>query len=302
MFDSDQILGIKQLPRTLVVVGAGVIGVEYASIFSALDIEVTLVDSRPALLEFLDREIVDEFLHHLRDRGMNIRLGEKVHSIAPPEGGRVKVRLASGREVRAETVLVTAGRQGATATLGLEHAGIAADERGRLRVDEHFRTEVPHIYAAGDVIGFPSLASTSMEQGRHAACHAFGAPAAQSFSAYPFGIYAVPEMSVVGMTEVEAQAAGIGYETGTANFRETSRGQILGLREGLLKLMFRLDDRRLLGVHIVGEGATELVHIGQAVLAHGGTLDYFVDAVFNYPTLAETYKIAALDAYNRFPA
>ncbi|MGE0383921.1 MAG: Si-specific NAD(P)(+) transhydrogenase [Gammaproteobacteria bacterium] len=302
VLDSDSILNLKVLPRSMVVVGAGVIGVEYASIFNALDIEVTLVDSRTGLLDFLDREIVDELVHHLRDRGMNVRLGEKVQAIESDGTGPIRVRLGSGRQVRADIALVTAGRQGATADLGLDAAGLEVDERGRLTVDEHFRTAVPHIYAAGDVVGFPSLASTSMEQGRHAACHAFGAPTALDFQTFPFGIYAVPEMSVVGMTEQEALAAGIAYETGTARFRETSRGQILGLREGLLKLMFRLDDRRLIGVHIVGEGATELVHIGQAVIALGGGLDYLVNAVFNYPTLAETYKVAALNAFNRFPA
>ncbi len=300
VLDSDQILHLKQLPRSLVVVGAGVIGVEYASIFNALDIEVTLIDTRPTMLDFLDREITDEFTHHLRDRGMNIRLGEKVLSI-DNSGPTVKVQLESGKQVRSEMALVTAGRQGATANLDLAAAGLTADERGRIPVNDDFRTAVPHIYAVGDVIGFPSLASTSMEQGRIAACHAFDHPAQASFTAFPFGIYAVPEMSVVGMTEDDATKAGIQFETGTAHFRETSRGQILGLREGLLKLLFRLDDRRLLGVHIVGEGATELVHIGQAVLALGGTLDYFIQAVFNYPTLAEAYKIAALDAYNRFP-
>lgn len=299
--DSDQILDIERLPRSMTVVGAGVIGVEYASIFNALDIDVTLIDGRASILDFLDAEIVDEFVHHLRDRGVVMRLGETVRTLETEGDTGVKVNLASGKQVRSEMVLFAAGRQGNTGDLDLANAGLTADSRGRLEVNERYQTAVGHIYAAGDVIGFPSLASTSMEQGRAAACHAFDAPTAQRFEVFPFGIYAVPEMSVVGMTEAEAQAAGIPYETGTARFRETSRGQILGLREGLLKLVVALDDRRLLGVHIVGEGATELVHIGQAVLALGGGLDYFVETVFNYPTLAETYKIAALDAWNRLP-
>jgi NAD(P) transhydrogenase len=298
--DSDNILHIRELPRTLVVVGAGVIGVEYASILSALDIDVTLVDGRTDILGFLDREIVDEFTHHLRDRGVSLRLGETVESVEVQDERKLTVHLASGKRVRANMALFASGRQSNTDQLRLENAGLVPDARGRLEVDEHFCTAVPHIYAAGDVVGFPALASTSMEQGRQAGAHAFSGPAKpMAGGAFPFGIYAVPEMSVVGSTEEELRAAGIPYECGTARFRETSRGQILGLREGLLKLLVGLDDRRVLGVHIVGEGATELVHIGQAVLAHGGTLDFFVDAVFNYPTLAETYKIAALNAWNK---
>ncbi|HTT09190.1 MAG TPA: Si-specific NAD(P)(+) transhydrogenase [Gammaproteobacteria bacterium] len=304
IIDSDDIMLMKNLPRSMAIVGAGVIGVEYASIFSALDIEVTLIDGRPLMLDFLDREITDEFIHNLRDRGVNIRLGDKVESIEDLGNGRVRLHLASGKQVRSEMVLFAAGREGATQQLKIESAGLAIDKRGRLTVDEHYRTSVPHIYAAGDVIGFPSLASTSMEQGRHAACHAFGAQLAppQYGEVFPFGIYAVPEMSVIGKTEEEVVKQGIKHEIGIARFRETSRGQILGLREGLLKLIFAIDDRKLLGAHIVGEGATELIHIGQAVLAHGGTLDYFVNTVFNYPTLAEAYKVAALDAWNNFPA
>lgn len=298
--DSDNILRIASLPRTLVVVGAGVIGVEYASILSALDIDVTLVDGRDEMLGFLDREIVDEFTHHLRDRGVKLRLGETVQSVDIIDEKNLVVHLASGKRVRANMALFASGRQSNTDQLRLENAGLVPDARGKLDVDAHFRTAQPHIYAAGDVIGFPALASVSMEQGRQAGAHAFNGTARQSQNAlYPFGIYAVPEMSVVGQTEEELRAAGIPYETGSARFRETSRGQILGLREGLLKLLVHLEDHRLLGVHIVGEGATELIHIGQAVLAHQGTLDFFVDAVFNYPTLAETYKIAALDAWNK---
>jgi len=298
--DSDEILRMQDLPRNLVVVGAGVIGMEYASIFNALDISVTVVDGRNDILGFLDREVVDEFVHHLRDRGVSLRLGETVESVERMDAQHVRVNLQSGKRLRADMVLFASGRCANTDTLQLGNAGLATDDKGRLQVDDCLRTAVPHIYAAGDVIGFPALASTSMEQGRQAACHAFnGTQVAESPCPSPYGIYAVPEMSVVGSTEEELRAARVPYESGIARFRETSRGQILGLREGLLKLLFGLEDRRLLGVHIVGEGATELVHIGQAVLAHQGTLDYFVNAVFNYPTLAEAYKVAALDAYNK---
>lgn len=298
--DSDHLLQMDSLPRNLVVVGAGVIGMEYASMLNALDIDVTIVDGRTEILGFLDREIVDEFVHHLRDRGVSLRLGETVDSVEHIDRGRVAVHLASGKRIRADMVLFASGRLSNTDGLQIENTGITVDERGRIAVDEHYRTEVDHIYAAGDVIGFPALASTSMEQGRHAACHAFGGSLLDiREDLFPYGIYAVPEMSVVGKTEEELQRAGVRYESGIARFRETSRGHILGLREGLLKLLFSLDTQELLGVHIVGEGATELIHIGQAVLAHAGTLDYFVNAVFNYPTLAEAYKIAALDAFNK---
>ncbi len=301
VLDSDHILEIDELPRTMIVVGAGVIGVEYASIYSALDIDVILVDGREEMLSFLDREIIDEFKHHLRDRGVAIRMGETVEKVEYLDKKRVKLFLSSGKQLRADMVLYAAGRQGNTADLGLENVGLEACPRGMLEVNEHYVTKVKNIYAAGDVVGFPSLASTSMEQGRHAACHAFGKTPDSRFSDFPFGIYAVPEMSVIGLTEKDCKEKGIGYEVGEARFRETSRGQILGLREGLLKLIFSLDDRRLIGVHIVGEGATELIHIGQAVMQLGGTMDYFVENVFNYPTLAEAYKIAALHAWNRFP-
>ncbi len=301
VLDSDDILKLKELPHSMVVVGAGVIGAEYASIFSALDIQITLLDGREKMMDFLDDEIVDEFMHNMRDRNMTIRLGETVMSVERDDRNQIKVKLKSGKEVRADMVLFAAGRRGSTDALKVENAGLSADERGRLIVNEHYQTKVDHIYAAGDVIGFPSLASTSMEQGRYAACHAFGAAAVSNVEFFPIGIYAVPEMSMVGMTEQEAREKDIPYETGTARFREIARGQILGLREGVLKMLFNLENRKLIGVHIVGEGATELIHIGQAVLVLEGTLDYFVTTVFNYPTLAEAYKVAALDAYNRFP-
>jgi NAD(P) transhydrogenase len=298
--DSDEILRMRELPRNVVVVGAGVIGVEYASMLNALDIHVTLIDGREEILGFLDREVVGEFVHHLRDRGVALRLGETVDAVENIDSQTVKVALKSGKRVRADMVLFASGRVSNTDRLQLARAGLGADARGRLQVDADFRTVVPHIYAAGDVVGFPALASTSAEQGRRAACHAFDGPLPQAAEVvFPFGIYSVPEMSVIGQTEDELKAARIPYESGIARFRETSRGQILGLREGLLKLLFHLEDHRLLGVHIVGEGATELIHIGQAVLAHGGKLEFFVNATFNYPTLAEAYKVAALDAFNK---
>ena len=299
VFDSDDILEIGHLPRSLTVVGAGVIGIEYATIFSALDVAVTLIEPRPELLDFVDRELVDEFVHTLRDRGVSLRLGCKVTGVDMVDG-RPVASLDDGRRVRSEMLLYTAGRMGATSALNLDACGLVADERGRLTVDpDSFQTAVPHIYAAGDVIGFPSLASTSMEQGRIAACHAFHAPAPPAPDYFPYGIYAVPEISTVGMSEREVRERGIPYECGVARFRETSRGHIMGLDHGMMKMIFSLKTRRLLGVHILGEGATELVHIGQAVLNLGGKLDYFIENTFNYPTLAEAYKIAALDAWNR---
>ena len=300
VFDSDNIATEPHVPRSLTVVGAGVIGIEYATIFSALDVPVTIVEPRQDFLEFIDREIIDEFLHDLRKRGIQFRLGVKVERVELDDQGYALSFLSDGRRVRTEALLYAAGRVGATSDLGLEKCGIEADRRGRLEVDRKtFQTKVPHIYAAGDVIGFPSLASTSMEQGRTAACHAFGAPMPAAPEHFPYGIYAVPEISTVGLTELQARESGFGYEVGIARFREISRGHIMGLESGMMKLLFALSDRKLLGAHIVGEGATELIHIGQAVLNLGGTIDYFVENAFNYPTLAEGYKIAALDAYNR---
>ncbi|MDB5506945.1 MAG: Si-specific transhydrogenase [Devosia sp.] len=290
------------MPRSLTVVGAGVIGIEYATIFSALDVPVTIVEPRDNFLEFIDREIIDEFIHELRDRGVSLRLGAKVESVERDGRGWPVSILSDGRRIRSEMLLYAAGRVGATANLGLELCGVIPDDRGRLTVDPAtFQTSVSHIYAAGDVIGFPSLASTSMEQGRIAACHAFGAPMPPAPKYFPYGIYAVPEISTIGLTEQQVRDKGIAYECGIARFRETSRGHIMGLESGMMKMIFALSDGKLLGVHIIGEGATELIHIGQAVLNLGGTLSYFVENTFNYPTLAEAYKIAALDAFNRMP-
>ncbi|ACK52210.1 pyridine nucleotide-disulphide oxidoreductase dimerisation region [Methylocella silvestris BL2] len=298
VFDSDEIVDLKKVPRSLTVIGAGVIGVEYATIFSALDVAVTLIEPRPTFLDFLDKEVIEEFVHDLRDRNVALRLGSPVTSIAV--NGSVTTTLGNGRVVKSETLLFAAGRVGATDVLNLEAAGIETDHRGRITVTpETLQTSVPHIYAAGDVIGFPSLASTSMEQGRVAACHAFGLQPSPPPEFFPYGIYSVPEISTVGMTEEEVRKREIPYECGIARFRETSRGHIMGLNSGMMKLIFSTKTRRLLGAHIVGEGATELIHIGQAVLNLKGTIDYFIENTFNYPTLAEAYKIAGLDAWNR---
>ena len=302
VLDSDAIVKTPRVPRSLTVIGAGVIGVEYATIFSALDVQVTLIEPRETFLVFIDRELIDEFMHEMRDRGMQIRLGRKVDHIELDAGGWPVAVLDGGSRVRSEMLLYAAGRIGATANMNLDVCGLKTDSRGRLSVDPvTFQTEAPHIYAAGDVIGFPSLASTSMEQGRIAACHAFGLPMPPAPKYFPYGIYAVPEISTVGLSEQQVREQGIACETGIARFRETSRGHIMGLEAGMMKMIFALDDRRLLGVHIIGEGATELIHIGQAVLNLHGTIDYFIENTFNYPTLAEAYKIAALDAWNRMP-
>ncbi len=301
IIDSDEIINMRRIPKKLLVVGGGVIGMEYATIFKALDIEVTILESNDYILSFVDREIVEEFIHHLRDCNISLRFADELKSIETRDDGKVICRLKSGKSLLVDTVMFAAGRQGVTGPddLALETVGVETDHRGRITVNENYQTNIPHIYAAGDVIGFPSLASTSLEQGRAAACHAFGTEVHSQPELFPYGIFSVPEISMVGLTEKECNERGISYEIGIALFRETARGQIIGLREGMLKMLFSIETQKLLGVHIVGEGATELVHIGQAVIALGGTLDYFVQTVFNYPTLAEAYKVAALDAYNR---
>jgi NAD(P) transhydrogenase len=278
-----------------------VIGIEYATIFAVLGIEVTLIEKRDALLGEVDREIVETLLHSARERGLILRLGEEVEHLEVGAAG-VIVSLKSGKRMATDLVLISAGRVGATASLGLERAGLTADARGRLQVDARYRTGVEGIYAVGDVIGFPSLASTSMEQGRLAACHAFGVETHSVPELYPFGIYAIPEIGWVGASEEDLTRRDVPYETGVARYREIARGHILGDTEGLLKLIVHLETRRILGVWCVGTQATELVHIGQAVMALGGTLDYFLDSVFNYPTLAECYKVAALDGHNKLRA
>jgi len=302
IFISDDVLTLDKLPRTLAVIGAGVIGIEYATIFSALGVRVTLVDKRDRLLPFIDREITDSLAYHMHQNRVTMRLGEEVKMLEPTsddKGERVKITLASGKQIVAEKALYSIGRTGATETLNLAAAGVPTDDRGRLKVNEKYQTAVPHIYAAGDVIGFPSLASTSMEQGRLAACHAFGEKHESTPSLFPYGIYTIPEISTVGKNEEELTQEGIPYEIGKARYKEIARGQIIGDNSGLLKLIFNHETRELLGVHIIGEGASELIHIGQAVLAHKGSVDYFVNTVFNYPTLAECYKTAAFDGINR---
>jgi NAD(P) transhydrogenase len=298
---SDNVLDLEKLPRTMVVVGGGVIGIEYASMFAALGIQITVVDKRPRPLEFVDHEIVDELIHQMRKRDVTFRCGDAVESIeisdGPPRRG--VIQLESGKHLVADLVLFSVGRIGATDDLNLQAVGIEADDRGRLKVDPQFRTPVPHIFAAGDVIGYPSLAATSSEQGRLAACHMFGLPAEPMSPHFPIGVYAIPEISMVGATEEELTRDKVPYETGIARFREIARGQILGDDSGLFKMIFRRDDRRLLGAHCIGTQATELIHIGQAVLALGGGLDYFLKTVFNYPTLAECYKVAAFSAANK---
>lgn len=299
VIDSDNILDLKELPRSMTVIGAGVIGVEYASIFSALDVEVNLIDGRDSLLGFMDRELTDDLVHQFRDQGMVVRLGEQVDTITYQENGTVLTALKSGKKLHSDVVLVAAGRSGNTEKLNLELAGVELSSRHLIQVNEFYQSSQSHIYAAGDIIGFPSLASTAMEQGRHVAGHAFAQNINNKLENFPFGIFAVPEMSMVGSTEQELTKKNIPYEVGVARLRETTRGQIMGLEYGMLKLIFSLQEQKLLGVHIIGEGATELIHIGQAALVLNGGLNYFLENVFNYPTLAEAYKIAALDAWNR---
>jgi NAD(P) transhydrogenase len=296
--DSDGVINLHAVPRSMVVVGAGVIGMEYASMFAALGTKVTVVERRPQMLDFCDAEIVESLKYHLRDLSVTFRFGEEVASVEKHSTAALTV-LKSGKKIAADTVMYSAGRQGQTDDLALEAAGLSADKRGRIAVDEHYRTAVGHIYAVGDVIGFPALASTSMEQGRLAAYHACDEPTREILQLQPIGIYTIPEISFVGQTEEELTNTATPFEVGIARYRELARGQILGDSYGMLKLLVSPDDRRLLGVHIFGTGATELIHIGQAVMGCGGTVEYLVDTVFNYPTLAESYKTAALDAINK---
>jgi NAD(P) transhydrogenase len=298
-FDSDQLRQVEELPRELIVVGAGVIGIEYASMFAAMNIKVTIIDQRPTILDFVDREIIDALCYHMRRLGSTFRLGEKVMSVRNDDRGRVVAYLESGKQVHGDALLYTVGRQANTDILNLPAAGVVPDARGRIAVNEHFQTQVPHIYAAGDVIGFPSLASSSMEQGRLASCHMFGVNSRHVFDHPPYGIYTIPEISMVGQTEEELTKARVPYEIGISKYEELAKGQMLGDELGLLKLLFDRDSLKLLGVHIIGDRAAEIVHIGQAVLTFNGTIEYFRDAIFNYPTLAEAYKVAALDGLNR---
>jgi NAD(P) transhydrogenase len=301
ILDSDGLLMLERIPLSVVVVGAGVIGIEYASMFAALGAKVTVVEKRPRLLDFCDGQITEGLQYHLRDLGVMFRLGETVAAVEREEDATMTL-LESGKRIPAEVVLYAAGRQGATEELDLANAGLEADARGRIDVDSTYRTAVEHIYAAGDVIGWPSLAATSMEQGRLAAAHAFEHEAHSLSELLPIGIYTIPEISFVGKTEEELTEAAVPYEVGISRYRELARGQIIGDEYGMLKLLVSLEDRTLLGVHVLGTGATELVHIGQSVMGTGGTVDYLVDTVFNYPTLAESYKVASLDAMNKLHA
>jgi NAD(P) transhydrogenase len=298
VIDSDGIVHLERVPQSMVVAGAGVIGIEYASMFAALGTKVTVVEQRDRMLEFCDIEVVEALKYHLRDLAVTFRFGETVASVEARPEGAIAV-LHSGKKIPADTVMYSAGRQGMSDDLNLGAAGLTADQRGRIVVDEFFRTTVQHIYAVGDVIGFPALAATSMEQGRLAAHHACGEPVHEMGHLQPIGIYSIPEISFIGRTEDQLTKENVPFEVGVSRYRELARGQIIGDSYGVLKLLVSHDDRTLLGVHVFGTGATELVHIGQAVMGCGGTVDYLVDAVFNYPTLAESYKVAALDATNK---
>jgi len=296
--DADSILQLAEVPPTMAVVGAGVIGVEYACMFAALGTKVTLLDARHRVLEFVDREIAEALMYHMRDLGVTPRLGEEVTHVEADEDG-VTAFTKSNKRIRAHVVLYAVGRQGATDELNLEAVGLQADSRGRLKVDERMRTEIPNVYAAGDVIGFPSLAGTSMEQGRVAACNACGIADERIANLFPYGIYTIPEISFIGKTEEQLTEEGVPYEIGVAHYRELARANILGDMIGRLKILFHRETEELLGVHAMGEGACELVHIGQAVMLLGGTIRYFEEQVFNYPTLAEAYKVAALNGLSR---
>jgi len=340
IFCSDSILKMSRLPRSMIVVGGGVIGCEYACMMATLGVKVTLVEGRHEVLGFLDREIIEAFQYHMRAMGMTLRMNEKVAKIelikappatasappgpaaavpgagaegVPPKGTAeavslnghawnvplVQATLESGKALKAQTLLYAVGRQGNTERLGLDTAGLHADDRGRVPVDANYRTEIPNIYAVGDVIGFPALASTSMEQGRLAVCHAYGEPTKSIPDLFPYGIYAVPEISMVGKTEQQLTDAGIPYEAGVAQYKELARGQLLGDDTGMLKLLIHQENLTILGVHAIGTGSTELIHIGQAVMAFNGTVEFFINNVFNFPTLAEAYKVAALNGLNK---
>lgn len=299
IINSDQILNLPEIPKTLIVVGGGVIGVEYACLFATLGVRVILIERRPRLLEFADGEIVEALCYHLRDRRVTLRLSEEVSSVEDLGNGRVVANLESQKRITGDTLLYAIGRAGNVDQLNLAAAGLEADARGRIAVDRDYRTKVPHIFAAGDVIGFPSLASVSMEQGRIAAARAYGLPVHSNPATYPYGIYTIPEISFIGKTEEQLTEEDIPYEVGVAYYREIARGQIRGDTTGRLKIIFHRETREILGIHIIGEGASELLHIGQAVMVLGGTLDYFVENVFNYPTLAECYKAAAFNGLNR---
>jgi NAD(P) transhydrogenase len=301
IIDTDGLITLKHLPTSIVIVGGGVIGTEYASILAMIGVQVVLIDKRPRLLEFVDAQIIDALQRQMTDIGVTLYHAEEVVAIKKEPDGQVTVSLTHRPPITTTTLMYAIGRIGATKRLSLEEVGIMPDARGRVIVNDHFQTLVPHIYAVGDVIGFPALASTSMQQGRHASCHAFNHPDHTDTDLLPYGIYAIPEISMVGRNEEELTKAEVPYAVGIAHYREIARGQLTGDETGMLKLLFHRHTHILLGVHAIGEGATELIHIGQAVMAYKGTIDYFIDTVFNYPTLAECYKVAALDGINRLP-
>ncbi len=299
IINSDQVMQMPEIPKTLIVVGGGVIGVEYACMFATLGVRVILIEKRPRLLEFADAEIVEALSYHLRDKRVTLRLNEEVASVEAVEGNGVVAHLDSKKKLSGDCLLYAVGRQGNVDDLGLDKAGVEADGRGRIQVDAEYRTKQPHIFAVGDVIGFPSLASVSMEQGRLAACFAYGKPAQSNPDTYPYGIYTIPEISFIGKTEEQLTGDDVPYEVGVAYYREIARGQIRGDTTGRLKIIFHRETKEILGVHIIGEGASELIHIAQAVMVLKGTIEYFVDNVFNYPTLAECYKAAAFNGLNK---
>ena len=298
IIDSDQILQMQDVPKILIVVGGGVIGVEYTCMFAALGVRVILIEKRPRLLEFADAEIIEALSYHLRDNRVTMRLNEEVESVEDTPTG-VVANLMSKKKVSGDALLYAVGRQGNVEELNLPAAGLEADNRGRIPVNACYQTKQPNIYAVGDVIGFPSLASVSMEQGRIAAATALGIPVHSNPATYPYGIYTIPEISFIGKTEEQLTEEDVPYEVGVAYYREIARGQIRGDTTGRLKLIFHRESKEILGVHIIGEGAAELLHIGQAVMILKGTIEYFVDTVFNYPTLAECYKAAAFNGLNK---
>lgn len=299
IINSDQVFSLSSIPRSLIVVGGGVIGVEYASMFAALGVRVVLIEKQPRLLGFADSEIIESLCYHLRDNRVTLRLNEEVDRVEDLADGTVVANLKSNKKISGDALLYAVGRQGNVEELNLEAAGLEADGRGRIEVDGEYRTKQFHIFAVGDVIGFPQLASVSMEQGRMAVGNAFGALLSSDPAYYPYGIYTIPEISFVGKTEEQLTDEDVPYEVGVAYYREIARGQIRGDTTGRLKIIFHRETRKILGIHIIGEGASELLHIGQAVLILDGTIDYFVNTVFNYPTLAECYKAAAFNGVNK---
>jgi NAD(P) transhydrogenase len=301
VYDSDEFIQVTggELPRTIIVVGGGVIGLEYASMMSALGVDTTIIEARGTLLPYVDEEITQALMFHLRRHGVTFRLNEKVVSIAAPEGAGTTAILESGKTLHADALLWAVGRQPNTDKLNLESIGLTCEDRGKLPINGSFQTALPHIYAAGDIVGFPSLASTSMEQGRLAACHMFGHQCVSRPEMLPFGIYTIPEISMVGKSEQQLTAEKIPYEVGVASFDEVAKAQITGDNTGVLKLIFHSENLHLLGVHILGDGASELVHIGQTVMMSGGTIEVLRNTVYNYPSLAEAYRVAAANGLDK---